>query len=46
MSDIVRLIFVITLLVIGLVAYFLVMNALFSGRIAKTKSAIQSMPAR
>ena len=46
MSDIVRLILVIILLVIGLVAYFLVMNALFSGRIAKTKSAIQSMPAR
>ena len=46
MSDIVRLILVIVLLTIGLVAYFLVVNALFPQRVAKAKSIIQSMPAR
>jgi sorbitol-specific phosphotransferase system component IIBC len=46
MSDIVRLILMITLLTIGLVAYFLVANALFPQRIAKTKAMIQSMSAR
>ncbi len=46
MSDIVRLLLVIILLTIGLVAYFLVVSALFPQRIAKTKSMIQSMPAR
>ena len=46
MSDIIRLVLVIFLLTIGLVAYFLVVNALFSQRVAKTKSIIQSMPAR
>jgi hypothetical protein len=46
MSDIVRLVLVIVLLTIGLVAYFLVVNALFPQRVAKTKSLIQSMPAR
>lgn len=46
MSDIVRLLLVVILLTIGLVAYFLVVNALFPQRIAKTKSMIQSMPAR
>jgi sorbitol-specific phosphotransferase system component IIBC len=46
MSDILRLFFAIILLTIGLAAYFLVANALFPQRIAKTKSMIQSMPAR
>ena len=46
MPDILRLLLIIILLVIGFVAYFLVANALFAGRIAKTKSVIQAMPAR
>src|SRR5258705_13054917 len=46
MSDIVRLLLVVILLTIGLVAYFLVLDALFPQSIAKTKSVIQSMPAR
>jgi hypothetical protein len=46
MSDIVRLMLAVILLTIGLVAYFLVVNALFPQRIAKTKSMIHSMPAR
>jgi hypothetical protein len=46
MSDIVRLLFAIILLTISLAAYFLVVNALFPRRVAKTKSIIQSMPAR
>jgi hypothetical protein len=46
MSDIVRLILLIVLLTIGLVAYFLVVNALFPQRVTRTKSIIQSMPAR
>jgi hypothetical protein len=46
MSDILRLLLAIILLTIGLVAYFLVMNALFAPRVARTKSVAQSMPAR
>src|SRR5258705_6180344 len=46
MSDIVRLLLVVILLTIGLVAYFLVLDALFPQSIAKTKSVIQSMPSR
>lgn len=46
MSDIVRLFLAIILLTVGLVAYFLVLNALFSQRVAKIKSTIQSVPAR
>ena len=46
MSDIFRLLFAIILLTIGLVAYFLVMNALFAPRIERTKSVAQSMPVR
>jgi len=46
MSDILRLLFAIILLTIGLVAYFLVMNALFAPRIERTKSVVQSMPVR
>src|SRR5688572_6975005 len=46
MSDILRLLFAIILLTIGLVAYFLVMNALFALRIERTKSVVQSMPVR
>lgn len=46
MSDILRLFLALTLLIIGLAAYFLVINALFLPRIVKTKSNIQLMPAR
>lgn len=46
MSDILRLFFITILMTIGLAAYFLVVNALFPQRIAKTKAIIQSMPAR
>jgi hypothetical protein len=46
MSDIFRLFIFIILMTIGLVAYFLVANALFPQRIVKTKAIIQSMPAR
>lgn len=46
MSDIVRLFFVIILLVAGLAAYFLVVNALFASRIARARSIAQSMPGR
>jgi len=46
MSDIVRLFFIIALLIVGLVAYFLVVNALFAARVTRTKSIAQSTPAR
>ena len=46
MSDIVRLLFIILLLLVGLSAYFLVVNAIFTQRVAKTKSVAQSMPVR
>ena len=46
MSDILRLLIVIILLTIGLVAYFLVLNALIAPRIERTKSVEQTMPAR
>lgn len=46
MSDIFRLFLALTLLTILLAAFFLVMSALFLQRIAKTKSIIQSTPAR
>src|SRR5512134_1951491 len=46
MSDIVRLVLITFLLTIGLAAYFLSANALFPRSLARTKSIIQSMPAR
>lgn len=46
MSDIVRLILIIILLIAGLAAYFLVVNALFGVRVTRTRSVAQSMPAR
>ena len=46
MSDIVRLLFFVLLLTIGLVAYFLVAKALFPQGVGKTTSLIQSSPAR
>ena len=46
MSDFLRLFVFIILMTISQVAYFLVANALFPQRIVKTKSVIQSMPAR
>ena len=46
MSDILRFFLALTLVTIGLAAYFLVLKALFSQRVTKTLSTIQSMPAR
>ena len=46
MPDIVRLFLIIILLIAGFAAYFLVVNALFVSRLAKTKAVAQSMPAR
>ena len=46
MSDILRPFLVIVLLTLGLVAYFLVAGALFPQRVAKTRSLINSAPAR
>lgn len=46
MSDIARLFFVVILLIAGLAAYFLVVNALFASRVARTRSIVQSMPGR
>jgi hypothetical protein len=46
MSDILRLLFTILLMTIGLAAYFLVLNALFFARVTRIKSVAQSMPAR
>ena len=46
MSDIVRLLVIIILLLVGLSAYFLVLNALFAPRLTRTRSIAQSMPAR
>jgi len=46
MSDIVRLFLITILLIAGLAAYFLVLNALFARRLTSTTSLAQSMPAR
>ena len=46
MSDVVRLFLILFLLIAGLAAYFLVVNALFTARVARTSSIAQSMPAR
>ncbi len=46
MSDIVRLFFILLLLIAGLVSYFLVINALFTSRVARARSLAQSMPGR
>ena len=46
MSDIARLLVIIVLLLVGLSAYFLVLNALFAPRLTKTRMVAQSMPAR
>ncbi len=46
MSDIARLLVIIVLLLVGLSAYFLVLNALFAVRITQTRTVAQSMPAR
>ena len=46
MSDILRLFVALVLLIIGLAAYFLVLNALFPQRVTRAKSLIQAMPAR
>ena len=46
MSDIARLLVIIILLLVGVSAYFLVLNALFAPRLTRTRSIAQSMPAR
>ena len=46
MSDIVRLFLIVILLIAGFAAYFLVVNALFAPRVARTRSIAQSMPGR
>lgn len=46
MSDIARLIIIIILLLLGVSAYFLVLNALFAARLTRTKTMAQSMTGR
>jgi sorbitol-specific phosphotransferase system component IIBC len=46
MPDILRLFLALVLLTIGLTAYFLVLNALFSARALKAKAIAQAAPAR
>ena len=46
MSDILRIFVVVLLLTLSLSAYFLVINALFALRIAKTRTIIQTVPGR
>ncbi len=46
MPDILRLFLIIIMLIVGLAAYFLVVNALFATRVARTTSIAQSTPAR
>jgi hypothetical protein len=46
MSDIVRLFLIILLLIAGLAAYFLVVNALFASRVTRARSIAQSMTGR
>jgi hypothetical protein len=46
MSDIVRLFLITILLIAGLAAYFLVLNAFFAPRLTSITSLAQSMPAR
>jgi hypothetical protein len=46
MSDIVRLFLILLLLIAGLISYFLVVNALFTSRVARARSLAQSMPGR
>ena len=46
MSDIARLLVIIILLLIGISAYFLVLNALFAARLTTTRTVSQLMPAR
>ena len=46
MSDIVRLFLILILLVAGLAAYFLVVNALFASWVTRTRSISQSVPGR
>ena len=46
MTDILRLFFIIILLTIALSAYFLVLGALFTNRVAKTQRVLTAMPGR
>jgi hypothetical protein len=46
MTDILRLFFIIILLTIGFACYFLIVNALFIGRVSKTVNIVKQMPWR
>ena len=46
MFDIARLLVIVLLLLVGLSAYFLVLNALFASRLTRTKTVAQTMPGR
>lgn len=46
MSDIARLVIILILLLVGVSAYFLVLNALFAPRLTRTKTTAQSMTGR
>ena len=46
MIDLIRIAFVIILLTLGFACYFLVLNALFPRRTAKTMNVVQQMPLR
>lgn len=46
MSDIARLVIILFLLLVGISAYFLVLNALFVARLTRTRTIVQSMPGR
>jgi hypothetical protein len=46
MSDLSNLFIIILLLTVSLAAYFVTIQVLFAGRVAKTKGMLQGMPAR
>ena len=46
MTDILRLFFIIILLTVGFACYFLVVGALFNGRVSKTANIVKLMPGR
>ncbi|MBC7878917.1 MAG: hypothetical protein H7Y59_17225 [Anaerolineales bacterium] len=46
MNDIFRLFFIVTFLTISLTAYFLILDALFTNRAAKTQRVLTAMPGR
>jgi hypothetical protein len=46
MTDILRLTLIVVLLTLGFASYFLVVGALFVGRVAKTVNIVKQMPGR